>query len=247
MTVGIAQHHAARVSEAQPACGEVGFTWRAGDWPRRVPCPTTVGRIARRFGWFRRWRRPSRQADLAIVQPKPISRPADCLPNAITVNDRNEVERVALLAGAKIAPNASLRARQMDTETVACFTGDRTATPLVAFAMTCWQEIADELVNATSEHKGDVGRLHAAVASARRTFSTRRCNTSICFDESWYRARWIDRAKSRSHSVNTSSWSSRKAIVSTTVELFRRCDGAGNRGMTMSAQVNPASARSRSA
>ena len=63
-------------------------------------------RVARRFGRFRRGRRALRQADLAIFEPEPASRPANGLADAEAVYDRNEVERVALLAGAEIAPYA---------------------------------------------------------------------------------------------------------------------------------------------
>src|SRR5205814_9136173 len=120
------------------------------------------------------------------------SRPADGLADAEAVYERNEVERVALLVDAEIAPDAGLRTGQMDTEAIPRFTRDRPAAPFVAFAMTGREEVANELVNPTGEHMGDVGRLHAALALATCAFSTRRRSVSICLSVSGYRASRID-------------------------------------------------------
>src|SRR3954454_10833275 len=109
MPVGIAQHDGLRVREAEAACREIGLRLCSRDWPRALPCLTAMIRIACGFGRFRRRGRALRQADLAIFESEPASRPANGLADAEAVYDRNEVERVALLAGAEIAPDAGLR------------------------------------------------------------------------------------------------------------------------------------------
>src|SRR5881394_2649670 len=114
MPVGIAQHDALRVGEAEPACREIGLSLCSRDWPRALPCLTAMIRIACRFGRLRRHSRTLWQADLAIFEPEPSPRPPDCLADADAVHGRDQVERVAFVVGAEIAPDAGLRARQMD-------------------------------------------------------------------------------------------------------------------------------------